>query len=303
MENAKQTAKLNEKPVVGFPQFNTQEVAVHDSSTNSSLVNVFTGIGDIQKLTEVRERAVYDIDALSFNPIASSATGVLFPDAVATKTTVESSLRVRPTNFKGPKQLDVDTDNADHFFERQIHPLASRASIGSGAWVNPSKDNLPFEGYPNPNLFYFYTDAIPTQNVQNLTHSQLTEAIRASSVGHFDSDKYVDALGSLMKSDAVPYGPAVANKQTIVQSDGGGINADPRILQKIAEEYEVDFAMAQRVRVADATFDPRFGESSPGTAYMAEQQAFNTAQEVQFDRVAQWSGIPTGYSTSRRIAS
>lgn len=280
-----------------LPSFNSQQVYPYDSSAESAYINVFTGISDAKTLTETRERAIYDQNTLSYQPVASAATGVLFPDAVTAKTNVESALRVRPTTFKGPKQLDISQDNTDEHFNRQINPRGWRENM-MGEWYNGSSTG-PFNGYPSPDLFYFYSEGIPTQNIQNISHAQLVDALRADSVGDFDHNEYLNTIGSLLKSDAVPYGPAVANKKDIIQTDGGGVNSDPRLAEAINAEYEAEFNLAKRIRVADATNDPRFVASAPGMQYQAQQNAFAAAQETEFEKIQQWAGIPTGFSTGR----
>lgn len=286
------TAKPRTAPG-GIPPFNARQVYPYDSSSDSAVVDVFTGIMDTGRLTDVRDRAVYDLNTLTWDPVADSGTGVLFPDAVLAKTNVESALRVRPSTFKGPKQLDISYDSQDVHFDRQIHP---NGWVSSDMPWYKNKGELPFVGYPNPNYFATYTDVIPTHNVQNLSHSQLVDAMRATSSGDFDHDAYLKTVGALLRSDAVPRGPAAANIDTVIQTDGGGVNSDPRIMERIAEEYEVDFNLAKRIRVADATNDPRFVESAPGTQYNNEVQSFKEAQETQFSKVQQYAGIPTGYT-------
>lgn len=282
-----------------LPPFNSQQVYPYDSSSDSATIDVFTGISDIKKLTEVRERAIYDLNTLSYAPIASSGTGVLFPDAVQAKTIVETTLRERPTTFKGPKQLDISYENTDQHFERQIHPRAWRENL-TKEWYKEDK-NSPFVGYPNPNYYNFYTDSIPTHNVQNLSHAQLTDALRSMGGGDFDHNSYLNTVGSLLKSGAVPYGPAVANIQHVIQTDGGGVNGDPRLAERINAQYEEDFNLSKRIRVAEATNDPRFLPTAPGIQYQIEQENFAQNQETQFTEIQEWIGIPTGYTTSETI--
>ena len=290
----------NDKPVVGgsnLPPYNSQQVYPYDANYDTSTIDVFTGISDIKTLTENRERAVYDLNTLSYNPIASSSTGILFPDAVTAKTEVESALRVRPTTFKGPKQLDISYTNTDEHFDRQINPRGWRENLDK-EWYKGDKDS-PFVGYPNPNLFYLYTDAIPSHNVQNLGHAQMVDALRSTAGGDFDHNEYLSTVGSLLKSGAVPYGPASANIKEVIQTDGGGVNGDPRLAERMSSEYESTFNLAKRIRVADASNDPRFVATAPGLQYQAEQNKFARSQETQFEKIQKWSGIPTGYSTSR----
>jgi hypothetical protein len=347
---------LSATVAASLPPYNAREVRVNDSSPLSATTDVFTGILDTGRLAEVRSRAIYDPNSLVWAPVADAATGVLFPDAVAAKTSVESSLRMRPTSFKGPKQLDVGVDNPDEHFNRMIHPLAwrsggrenatgsaepagsadprsagsadprsadqsgsalagsSAAASGSalagssaaagtsgpaeayGAWFK-YKGDLPFVGYPNPNFFNMYTDAIPTQNLQNITHSQMVDALRAASVGDFDHNAYLDSIGSLLRSSAVPDGPVSQSNDKVIQSDGGGVNADPRLLERIYDEYEVEFNRAKRMRIAEQSADPRFAGVAPATSYIAEKDRLLSEQDSWFNEARQTTGIATGFST------
>lgn len=245
---------------------------------------------DYGKLTKLRERAVYDLNTLSYAPIASSNTGVLFPDAVRAKTEVESALRVRPTTFKGPQQLDIGEQQGDVHINRQMHPDGT--NISDHVWYK-QKGDLPFVGYPNPDLMYFYTDAIPTHNVQNLSHAQMVDVLRRTG-GDYDHNNYLQTVGALLQSGALS-GPAHASVEHVISSDGGGVNGDPRLLERMNEEYERDFQKARRIRVSDATNDPRWGESAPGLAYTAEQQAFAESQETQFSKISEWAGMGSTY--------
>ena len=274
-----------------MPSYNAKQVYPYDSSAESGYIDAFTGIMSEGRLTEIRDRAVYDENTLTWDPVADSSTGVMFPDSVTAKTVVESSLRVRPTNFKGPKQLDISKSDDDQHYNRGIHP---NAWTGSEMPWYKNKGELPFVGFPNPNLFNAYTDIIPTHNVQNLSHSQLTDAMRAMEVGNFDHDKYLQTLGSLIKSDAVPQA-ASASSDKVIEVDGGGVNGDPRLVERLSNEFEIDFNLAKRIRVADATNDPRFLASAPGIQYQSEQNDFARAQETQFSKVNRFAGIASGY--------
>ena len=285
---------MNQRPLVsGFSSYNARQVIPNESSFESATTNVFSGLSDLEKLSQVRERAIYDPNALTYPPLASSGSGVIFPGAVESKAVVESGLRVRPTTFKGRQQLDISYDNTDTHFERRIHPLGWRENL-SKHWSKPDK-NAPFVGFPNPDFFSVYTDSIPTHNVQNLSHAQLVDALRSTAGGDFDHNEYLQSVGALLKSAAVPRGPAVANWQTVVQTDGGGVNGDPRLLEKIKSEYEQDFEKIKRIRIADATQDPRFAQDNPYLTYQAEQQAYAEQQETQFFEVQRMSGIPSTY--------
>lgn len=329
---------LDELAPPPLPPYNAREVRNHDASPLSATVDVFTGILDAGRLTEIRDRAIYDPDSLVWAPVADAATGILFPDAVTAKTNVESSLRMRPTAFKGPKQLDVGRDNPDEHFNRMIHPLAWRKSFGTkesatgseaagtsssasgdrypgygaggsgdaggsggvgpsdGAWYK-YKGDLPFVGFPNPNYFNMYTDAIPTQNLQNLSHAQMTQALTVASVGDFDHNKYLDAVGALLKSNAVPNGSVSVSNDKVIQVDGGGVNADPRILERIYDEYELEFNIAKRMRIAEQSDDPRFADVTPATPYIAEMNQFLRAQDDYFNDLQKFSGIASGFVT------
>ena len=309
-----------------LPPYNAREVQQHDSSPLSATVDVFTGIMDAGRLTELRDRAIYDPNSLIWSPVADSATGVLFPDAVAVKTAVESSLRERPTSFKGPKQLDVGLDSQDQHFDRQIHPLAWRSVTGKkesatgdalpgfgaggsrgagepgtgagptpGAWYK-YKD-FPFVGFPNPNYFALYTDAIPTHNLQNLSHAQMLDALRAASTGDFDQNKYLHQVGALMKSAATPEGNVSESSDKIIQVDGGGVNSDPRILERMYDEFEIGFNLAKRIRVSEQSADPRFAEPTPESPYIAEKNQFLRAQDDWFNQVQKVTGIADSFVT------
>ncbi len=289
---ARRSAKSS-TPQQNLPAYNARQVYPYDSSSDSAMIDAFTGVMSEGRLTEIRDRAVYDLNTLTWDPVADSGTGVMFPDAVTAKTVVESALRVRPTSFKGPKQLDISFKDDDQHFNRQINPNGWKNS--EMPWYK-NKGDLPFVGYPNPNLFSLYTDAIPTQNVQSLSHSQLTDAMRAMEVGNFDHDKYLQTLGSLIKSDAVSEA-ATANIDKVIQTDGGGVNGDPRLVERMSQEYEIDFNLAKRIRVADSTNDPRFITSAPGMQYQEEQNDFARAQETQFSKINKFAGIASGYMT------
>lgn len=298
MDNSKLARMQNaERPVVAgaeLPSFNSRDVYPYEPLASSASIDVWTGIANEKTLTETRDRAIYDENTLTYQPIADSNTGVLFPDAVLAKTAVESTLRVRPTTFKGPQQLDISHENADQHFERMIHPRGWRENL-DGEWYSGGKEG-PFQGYPNPDLFYFYSSAIPTQNLQNIGHAQMVEAMRTQTTGDFNHNEYLDTIGSLLKSDAVPHGPAVANVKEIIQTDGGGVDGDPRLAERMNEEYEASFNLAKRIRVADASNDPRFVASAPGIEYQKEQQDFAAAQETEFNKILEFAGIPTGYT-------
>ena len=282
-------------PTVGngqnAPPYNARQVFPYEPTSDSATIDVYTGIMDEGKLTKLRERAVYDLNTLTYAPLASSGTGVLFPDAVRAKTEVETALRVRPTVFKGAQQLDVSEERGQVHLNRQIHPNGQ--NVSEETWFK-GKGDLPFVGYPNPDLFYSYMEAIPTHNVQNIGHAQLTDALRAST-GAFDHNEYLSNVGSLLKTNALN-GPAHASIEHVVQSDGGGINGDPRLLERMAAEYEQDFQKTRRLRVAEATSDPRFAESAPGTAYTREQQDVQEQKETQFNKISKFWGVGSSYT-------
>lgn len=279
-----------------LPPFNAITVNQHDSSALSATTDVFTGILDEGRLTEVRDRALYDKNSLTWFPVADSGTGVLFPDAVQAKTVQESALRVRPTSFKGRKQLDISTTTQDQHFDRQVHPLNSTA-----AWYNRNKENsvFPFVGYPNADLFYFYTDAIPTQNLQNLTHAELTTALSASTVGNFNYDNYVQQLGGILKTPAtydLNATKTVAGQELRGVQRDDGLNADPRVLEKMYTEYETSFADVKQIRITEQSNDPRFVDPTPSTPYIDEKNKFLLSQEDQFARINAMSGVFTSFN-------
>jgi hypothetical protein len=274
--------------------FNTQVISPYDSSVDSSVVDVYTGIMDTGRLTKLRERAVYDQNTLSYAPVADSGTGVLFPGAVQAKTEIESALRIRPTSFKGPKQLDVDSD--DVHLNRQFHPNGwQNPQLKSGAW---SKDkNLPFVGFPNANIFYSYMEAIPTHNVQSLSQTQLRDALRFNST-NLNNEGWLDTLGSFLATDTIKEPQHAVQSEEFVYSNGGGVNSDPRLLDKLSGEYELDFERAKRIQTAnfDPANDPRYMESGPGSAYTKTQHQFMENQEDYFTKLNKWSGIGSSYT-------
>lgn len=285
------TTSGGKPPSRDLPPYNNIVVSQHDPSYTSATVNAFTGIMDTGRLTEVRDRAYYDLDSLNWAPVADAGTGVLFPGAVEAKTVVETAMRLRPTRFKGRQQLDINPDDPDQHFNRQINPNGWKDS--QMPWYK-NKGDLPFVGYPNPNYFAMYTDAIPTHNVQNLSHAQLTEALKSMEVGNFDNENYLNTVGSLLRSDAVP-AAAAASINKVIQSDGGGVNGDPRLVERMNQEFEVDFNLSKRIRVADATNDPRWLPSAPGLQYQQQQDQFAMQQETQFSKISELAGAYTGY--------
>jgi hypothetical protein len=282
-------------PTVGKGQgtvpYNTRQMFPYEPTSDSATIDVYTGIMDEGKMTKLRERAIYDINALSYAPLADTGTGVLFPGAVQAKTEIESALRIRPTTFKGPQQLDLAEEQGDVFFNRQFHPNGTNMS--DQTWYL-NKGDIPFKGYPNPDLFYSYMEAIPTHNIQNLSHSKMTEALRTTG-DEFNHNEYLSRVGSLLKTDALS-GPAHASIEHVVQSDGGGINGDPRLLERMYDDYEKDFVKAQRIRVAEATNDPRFAESAPGIQYTQEQHFEQESKETQFNLIGNQFGIGSSYT-------
>ncbi len=274
--------------------FNTRVVSPYDSSVDSSVVDVYTGILDTGRLTKLRERAVYDQNTLSYAPIADSNTGVIFPGAVQAKTEIESALRIRPTSFKGPKQLDLETD--DSYLNRQYHPNGwQNPELKSGAWTK-DKD-LPFVGFPNANLFYSYMEAIPTHNVQSLSQTQLRDALRFNST-NLNNEGWLNTLGSFLATDTIKEPQRIVNADEFVYSNGGGVNSDPRLLDKLSGEYELDFEKAKRMQTSamDPANDPRYAESGPGTAYTKNQHDFMEMQEDFFTKLNKWSGIGSSYT-------
>lgn len=277
--------------------FNGREVHPYDPSAKSGYIDVFTGVMQEDTIIDMRNRAVFDQDSLNYSPIADSATGVLFPGAVEAKTITETEIRVRPTTFKGKNQLDLSDKDADQHFNRRIHPNAWNNS--DRVWYK-NKEGVAFHGFNNPNVFNAYTDIIATHNVQNLDNAQMASAMREMQTGNFNHDKYLQHLGSLMKSDAVP-APSSANIDEVIQSDGLGINSDPRLMEKIASDYETDFARASRQRVADVVADPRFVSSAPGMQYQAEQHAYAAQQESQFSKLSNFGGFGSSYTRPEKF--
>lgn len=293
MQSARPTTGMGE----GAVPYNTMQVHPYEPTSDSATIDVYTGVSDIGKLTQLRERAVYDLNTLSYAPLASTGTGVLFPNAVQAKTEQETALRTRPTTFKGPQQLDLAEEKGEVHLNRQMHPNAT--NVSDQTWYKDNGDDVPFVGFPNPNLFYTHTDPILSHNVQNLSHAQLTAALRTST-GAFDHNDYLGRVGALLKSDALA-GPAHASIDHVIQSDGGGVNGDPRLLERMAEEYERDFQKARRLRVASATNDPRYAESAPGIAYTKEQQEEHIAKETQYSKIAKYWGIGSGFNEPEKF--
>lgn len=137
-------------------------------------------------------------------------------------------------------------------------------------------------------------DAIPTHNVQNLSHAQLTDALRATG-GNNHHQHYLQTVGSLLQSNSLA-GPEHASAEHIIPSNGGGIDSDPRLMERMNDEYESAFQKAKRIQIADAVNDPRFGESAPGMLYTAEQQNYAEALETQFSKISEYTGLGTSYS-------
>lgn len=273
------------------------EVLQHDATAMSATHSPYTGIMDFGTLSKLKERAVYDINTLSYAPVADSGTGVVFPGAVTAKTEVESSLRLRPTTFRGRQQLDVSTPEEDTHVGRQLHPGATGA--GNGVPWFKERANGEFRGFPNPDLFYAYMESIPTHNVQKLSHAQLTDALRGTT-GAFDHNDYLDRVGALLQNQA---GKTCehASKDVVVSSDGAGVDSDPRIMQNMIEAHENAFHKAKRMQVASATYDPRFYTDAPSSQYVAEQQMHAEALETQFSKVSQMTGVGSSYAQPTRL--
>lgn len=279
-----------------LPPGNETTVYPYDSSEYSAHIDPYTGVMNYQTLQMTRERAVYDRNTLGYAPIASSGTGVVFPDSVRAKVETESTLRVRPTTFRGPKQLDVAEEDGDVHLNRQFHPLGTNVAFNKNLppWFKQRADSN-FAGYPNPDLFYFYTDSIPTHNIQNLTHAELSAALRATG-GNYDHEDYMKRIGALLQSRAHDGAQHLSKEEIVVTGDGGGINSDPRLIEQMEAEYEAAFQKARRLQVADATYDPRFDPSAPGVQMTAEQQRFREEQESQFSRVSRFTGFGSSYT-------
>lgn len=276
--------------------FNTIRVQNQDASALSATTDVYTGVMSEGTLLQVRDRAFMDEGALEWTPLASSGTGLLFPDSVAAKTEAESHIRERPTTFKGPQQLDVEPDNADHFFERQIHPNGWKGN--ESTWQKLDK-NTPFVGYPNPDYFTLYTDSIPTHNLQSISHSKLTQAMAAGSNGGYNHEKYLDSLGALLRSDAVPQ-EAAANIEAVQLSDGRGVSSDPRLIQELQKDYDNAFEQAKRLRVQGATEDERYINSAPGLSLVQEKNRMAEERQDYFNKLQNSYGISSSYTNPER---
>lgn len=296
-KSAKTLQQVTATPTVGggvnAVPYNTRMVYPYEPTADSATIDVYTGISDLERLTKIGERAIYDVNTLSYAPVASGGSGVLFPDAVRAKTEIETALRVRPTTFRGPQQLDASGEEGDVYLNRQLHPGGHNVNKGDIPWYKGDKKDDLFKGYPNPDYFTRYHDSIPTHNVQNLSHAQLADALRAES-GDFDHNQYLARVGSLLKSESYT-APAHAGIEHVIPSDGKGVNGDPRLLERITDEYERTFREAQRMRVAFVESDPRYGEYAPGIAYNKERMAELEARETQFSKVSKMWGIGTAY--------
>jgi hypothetical protein len=272
---------MSAKPiVVESVPYNTRMVFPDEPNPDSAIIDVYSGIMDTGKLTQLRERAVYDLNTLSYAPLADSGTGLLFPDSVKVKVDTESALRIRPSTFRGKKQLDVE--EIDSHFSRQFHPNSNGTN-----WFNGDK-NSNFVGYPNPNIMYGNMDAIPSQNLQNISQSQLTEALRVGSTG-FDHEEYMNRVGSLLRSEEVPFKPVY------IPNDGGGVSGDPHRLSRMIDEHEMDFQKAARIRVTEATNDNRYSDDGPASELIKEQARQNLERETQFTRMNEFWGLNSVY--------
>jgi hypothetical protein len=60
-------------------------------------------------------------------------------------------------------------------------------------------------------------------------------------------------------------------------------------------EYEKDFSVASRMRVADATEDPRFMAGAPGVAYTKQQHDTQESKETQWNKISNTWGIGSSY--------
>lgn len=275
--------------------YNAIGVEQLDASAKSALVDVYTGVMDEHTLVGLRDRAVFDEKTVYWNPIADSGTGVLFPGAVEAKTKIETDLRTRPTTFKGRQQLDVVDGQPNAHFDRSIHPSAW-ADAPKNAWQNMAKENqLPFVGFPNPDLSYFDTSAIMTHNLQDLDAESLSK-ILTNSVDQPDwYQTYIDSVGGLLEGGDLPKAKSLSNDQ--VYSDGQGLNSNPNIImEQIQTQYDNDFAIARQSRIAGIESDTRFKSSEPAADYQAEIQSKMVAQAKYFNKLEDHKDIVTGYT-------
>ena len=123
----------------------------------------------------------------------------------------------------------------------------------------------------------------------------MNDALRVATVGDFDHNRYLNAVGALLHSNAVPNGSVSVSNDKVIQVDGGGVNADPRILERIYDEYELEFNLAKRMRIAEQSDDPRFADVTPATPYIAEMNQFLRAQDDYFNDLQKFSGIASGF--------
>lgn len=285
-----------------LPAFNARRVENRDATYQSATTDVYTGILSEGKLQQVRDRAVYDDNSLEWHPLASAGKGILFEGALEATTKIETEIRARPSTFKGRQQLDVIDEDQGHdvHINRRLHPAAwAQDKLRTPGWSNENKGEKGlFRGYPNPDLFYRYTEAIPTHNVQNLSNAQLATALRTT---EFDGGKdWTDLLGSVLKNGA---GATIEHpsKEQVVPSDGGGISADPRMMASLANEFNTDFEIARRLQVASATEDPRFHESAPSRFFMEQEESELLRREDYFGKIAQIGGFATSYTHPEQV--
>lgn len=204
-----------------------------------------------------------------YAPVASYSTGLMFQGALGSKVENENDIRIRGTSYKGRLQFDTENDGAPAL-ARHFHPLSENKD---SSWYNDEKKDLPFRGWPNPDLFVLNTGAINSRNMGNLTQLQLNDALAA-----YDPLRWDEMIGKqhdASRTDAAPY------EEPPVPSDGRGISADPEKINDAMATYEVDYAHMKRVQTI-ASGD-RFG---PSAEFDAEQVRLADMQQKWFDQIA-----------------
>lgn len=283
--------------MTSIPQvpYNAVGIQQHDPSPQSAIVDVYTGVTDEQTLVGLRDRAVFDEKTEYWNPVADSGTGLLFPGAVAAKTQQETEIRMRPTTFKGRQQLDLVDGQPDAHFNRSIHPDAW-STAPKKAWFNADKSGeLPFVGYPNPQLSYLDTSAIVTHNLQDIDAHTLDQILKDSTKQPDWYDTYMRSVGGLLQGGDLPQAKSASNDQ--VYSDGRGLNSNPNVIQEqLQSQYDNEFAVARQLRIGKLDDDSRFKSSAPAADYQAQIQSKMVAQASYFNKLEDHKDIVTGYS-------
>lgn len=259
------------------------QVHRHDHDEATDVIDVITGLAKTSTLARLRERALNEDSHYSYNPLASSNTGAIFPDAVSAKVQVESGLRPAPSRFRGKVQIDVDSEDADKFFNRQINPLGWKDALNT-AWLQSGNDQV-FVGYPNPEVRYGAVTGIWTHDAQDLTTKELSEAL--SGLPHHD--EYLNRLGSLLQGQGLPKSGMTASDRHVKR--GGALRADPSFAEEMMRDDERNFRTATRLRVREASDDTRLYAAGPAIAVQKEQEEHNERLRRNNELLAQSAGL------------